>query len=91
MATLAVETPIPAATPNSSLLGTSTRGIFFCFANKGRCITISFGLTSTAIKTSFACPLSTAFVTSLTPFLILPVVLATSTASKALSANSSDM
>ena len=76
---------MPAAAPSSSREGTCAHAMPFSLQSNGMCIVISGGFTSFAMTTSFAVWRSIAFVTSLLPFLSLPVAFATSTHSSTLS------
>lgn len=88
MHTEAAGTSIPAEVPSFCLLGTKMYGILCSSQSMGRCATTSGGSTSSAMTTSFACPLSIALVVSFVPLHVEPVCAAICNASYVASATS---
>lgn len=84
----AAGTSIPAEVPSFPLWGTKTYGILRSSQSMGRWATTSGGSTSSAMTTSFACPLSTALVVSFVPLHVEPVFVAICSASYVASATS---
>lgn len=76
MHTEAAGTSIPVDVPSCCLWGTKTYGILCSSQSMGRCATTSGGSTSSAMTTSFACPLSIALVVSFVPLHVVPVCVA---------------